>query len=45
VVSALVNLGVAKQEAERAARQALEDLGAGEAVEALIRAALRGLSR
>lgn len=45
VLSALVNLGVAKQEAERAARQALDDLGAGEPVEGLIRAALRGLSR
>jgi Holliday junction DNA helicase RuvA len=45
VLSALVNLGVAKQEAERAARQALADLGAGEPVEGLIRAALRGLSR
>ena len=45
VLSALVNLGVARPQAERAARRALDDLGAGAAVEALIRAALRGLSR
>jgi Holliday junction DNA helicase RuvA len=45
VLSALGNLGVAKPQAERAARQALDDLGAGAPVEALIRAALRGLSR
>jgi Holliday junction DNA helicase RuvA len=45
VLSALGNLGVAKPQAERAARQALEDLGAGAPVEGLIRAALRGLSR
>jgi Holliday junction DNA helicase RuvA len=45
VLSALGNLGVAKPQAERAARQALDDLGAGAPVEGLIRAALRGLSR
>jgi Holliday junction DNA helicase RuvA len=45
VLSALENLGVAKAQAERAARQALDELGAGAPVEALIRAALRGLSR
>jgi Holliday junction DNA helicase RuvA len=45
VLSALANLGVAKPQAERAARQALDELGAGAPVEALIRAALRGLSR
>jgi Holliday junction DNA helicase RuvA len=45
VLSALENLGVAKPQAERAARQALDELGAGTPVEGLIRAALRGLSR
>jgi Holliday junction DNA helicase RuvA len=45
VLSALMNLGVAKPQAERAAHRALEELGAGEAVQALIRAALRELSR
>ncbi len=45
VLSALMNLGVAKPQAERAARQALDELGAGEPVQGLIRAALRGLSR
>jgi Holliday junction DNA helicase RuvA len=45
VLSALGNLGVAKPQAERAARQALDDLGAGAPVEGLIRSALRGLSR
>jgi len=45
VLSALGNLGVPKPQAERAARQALDDLGAGAPVEGLIRAALRGLSR
>jgi Holliday junction DNA helicase RuvA len=45
VLSALENLGVAKAQAERAARQALDELGAGAPVEAQIRRALRGLSR
>jgi Holliday junction DNA helicase RuvA len=45
VLSALGNLGVPKPQAERAARQALDDLGPGAPVEGLIRAALRGLSR
>jgi Holliday junction DNA helicase RuvA len=45
VLSALGNLGVPKPQAERAARQALDDLGAGAPVEGLIRSALRGLSR
>ncbi|MEN8183124.1 MAG: Holliday junction branch migration protein RuvA [Myxococcota bacterium] len=45
ILSALANLGVARPQAERASRQALEELGPEEPIESLIRTALRGLAR
>ena len=45
ILSALANLGVARPQAERASRRALEELGPEEPIESLIRTALRGLAR
>jgi Holliday junction DNA helicase RuvA len=44
-VSALVNLGTPRGRAERAAEEAVQELGEGGALEALVRAALRRLAR
>ncbi len=44
-LSALINLGVARPKAELAVAQAAKELGPDAAIEALIRAALRGLAR
>lgn len=45
ILSALVNLGVARPQAERAAQSALGELGTEAPIEGLIRTALRGLAR
>jgi len=45
ILSALSHLGVARPQAERAARRALEELPEDEPIESLIRTALRSMSR